>query len=188
MAYRDPNKEAQITQTLQQQQQQKALNKTIKIPKRNYNIITHSGQKKESFHPSATRGDGTNPSSLDRNQREYNLLSHFNTKYHSVAPLEYDENISKHLLYKKIIPKKENYRSREFNILSNQYHQEHEDKQLQDHLIYQEKMKEKYWETHDYDLIKGQNYDEMKEKQYQEEMEKKRNQQLQKREQKFPKR
>jgi hypothetical protein len=194
MQYRDPIKESQFqTQTLKSQQE-KALNKSQQpVSKnrsktiRNYNLITHTpnltGVSTAEIGAVATR-----PLPKDRNQRDYHLLSHYHSKLHTVAPLEYDEYFTQSCVYKKPSHLKPNFRTREFNILSNHYSSNHSEREAEDHQILQEKMLKKYWETHHYDLLKGQNYRESDEMKYQEDVEMKRRKQLRKKEEQYPRR
>jgi hypothetical protein len=198
MQYRDPHKETQFqTQTLKTQQD-KALNQTIsKINKaktmRNYNLITHTPNL-NSTGPMATLPSSTTFAAAtggvfkDRNQRDYHLLSHYHSKLHSVAPLEYDEQFTQSCVSKKQSHHKPNFRPRDYNILSNQYSTNHTEREAADHEILQEKMRKKYWETHHYDLLKGQNYRESDEMKYQEEKELKRSRQLKNKEMQYPRR
>lgn len=160
MKFKDTNKE----DTFQQTELLNTLNKKpSKGPSRPYNIITHSNSNK----------DKKEYTRIHRNTRDYNLLSHLNTKFHTVVPLEYNEDYIKQLQTKKNLPVKEHFRSRDFNILSNKYLSNNEMKQLEDNLKLNQVLNEKYWKTHIYDPIKVQNYDLQQEEQYQRQAEKK---------------
>lgn len=195
MQYRDPLKESHYqTQTMKMQQEktlalhQTPANQNRSKTIRSYNLITHTPSSTGALTSLTTSTHGTRGVPNDRNQRDYHLLSHYQTKLHSAAPLEYDESFTQSCVYKKPPHPKPHFRTREFNILSNHYSSNHSEKEAEDHRVLQEKMLKKYWETHHYDLLKGQNYQETDEMKYQEDKEKKRRKQLRRKEEQYPRR
>lgn len=78
------------------------------------------------------------------------------------------------------------HRGREFNILSNKYTSNHEERTLQDHEAVQEKMREIYWRTHIFNPVVGEMYDEQKDKELREADAKKAEWRIKRRQEKMP--
>jgi hypothetical protein len=182
MEYRDPTQETQHKKTMQLTTENKALQHSLRLPHRKYNFINHTGQQNHSKHTLLESGS----SGHLRGQREYNLLSHLQNKFHEAAPMNFDEYYTKECQMKPKSQHKPSFRQRDFNILSNQYQQDHDLKQQEDHAILQEKMSKKYWETHHYDPIKVQSYDGKEEEDYHVHAQRKREKQLQKKIEQYP--
>lgn len=177
MEYRDEKKEKEFKETLTLTIEKKNQERRAKIPSRKYNIVTHSGPPKEKKEYDR----------INRGTRDYNILSHFNNKFHEIAPLEYDEFFAKECSRKPIILTKESFRSRDFNILSNKYHTNHDLKESYDNEKLHTILSDKYWKTHIYDPIKVQSYDINNEEEYHKQAEKKIQNERKHQEDMFPK-
>jgi hypothetical protein len=147
--YRDPVKEDTFSKTLASTIDRK----TKKIPADKFNIITHQG-KARSGAPFDRNLRGT---------RDFNILSHFATKFHEAAPLQYDEYFAEACKRPTIVRDPSLFRGREFNILSNKFLTNHDQKTTQSHENMLNELREKYWRTHGYDPLKGVMYSEEKE-------------------------
>jgi hypothetical protein len=149
MKYRDDNKEAEFQKTMSS----RTKVKVDKMAGQQFNIITHQGHK-----PKAAPAER-----IIRGTRSYNLLSHYPTRFHKTAPVEFDEGY--YLAVSRPVKDEANapvHRGREFNVLSNKYNTNHEERALRDHEAVQEHMREIYWRTHIFDPVRGEMYDEEK--------------------------
>jgi hypothetical protein len=179
MEYRDSTQETQHKQTIQLQTENKNLQHSLRVPRRQYNLINHTGQPHHSGCSEARAG-------RVRGQRDYNLLSHFQNKLHEAAPMNYDDFYAKECQMKPKALHKPSSRQREFNILSNHYQHDHEARQRGDHEAVQERMRKKYWETHHYDPITVQSYDLKEEEEYHAQAQRKIDRQLKKKIDQYP--
>lgn len=157
MEYRDSIKEKEYKELSNTIIELKNNERRNKIPSRKYNIVTHIGVPKQMNEYNR----------INRGTRDYNILSHFTNKFHEIAPLEYNEFFTKECSRKTINHGKESFKTRDFNILSNKYHVNHELKESIDNEKLNTILSEKYWETHNYDPIKVQSYAIEKEEEYQ---------------------
>mmetsp|Transcript_22452 Transcript_22452/g.32751 ORF Transcript_22452/g.32751 Transcript_22452/m.32751 type:complete len:439 (+) Transcript_22452:175-1491(+) len=158
MKYRDPIKEENFQKTVT------VKKKDNKMAGQKFNIITHKGHSA----PNIT---------IDRRvrgTRDYNILSHFQNKFHKAAPVEFDEDF--YMACRRpatVFSTTTVHRGRDFNILSNKYNQNDEERAQQDQEKVANEMRERYWRTRVYDPIKVSMYDAEKERIYREETQKK---------------
>jgi hypothetical protein len=102
-------------------------------------------------------------------QRDYNILSHYSNDIHNKMQLSdpIDESL-------KIRPrttfdmKSKRSNQREFNVISNRYLLNDEERQHQDYESTKNDVVKKYWKTHDFDIVKGEYLDENKETKFKE--------------------
>lgn len=73
-------------------------------------------------------------------------------------------NLLTHSLTGKPIP---STNKRDFNLINNQFFENHQEKIKQDYDHMKEHILDKYWKTHDYDIVKGEYCDFGKEVNYQ---------------------
>lgn len=156
MQFRDPKKEKDFSETLQATVDRK---KTKGQAGQDFNIINHKGPPRKNVFI------GTQKS---RDQREWNLLSHFPEKLHKKAPLEFNEELQILCTKRRSILDDLNVsRGREFNILSNKFNENDTSRRLEDHMKTQDHLRNEYERTRIYDPIKVQAYDIDKEKDWQ---------------------
>jgi hypothetical protein len=127
---------------------------------RKYDIISHSGS--DSF-------SGKTVTKRSHDHRPYHILSNMNINEHKSIHLNAeDESINRsHPPITANKPRKLGLH-REFNIINNEFDKNHDDimqnqyNHMKDHVL------KKYWQTHNYDLIRGKYYDSKKEKEFRE--------------------
>lgn len=150
MKFRDEAKEENFQRTISSRKS----TKVNKMAGQKFNIITHKGNEAPKF-----------PEKKHRGIRDYNIMSHYPSRFHKTAPTKFDEGY--YLACSRPVKVEtglSNDRGREFNILSNKYKTNNDERQLEDHERIQERMREIYWRTHTYDPIRVEMYDEEKEK------------------------
>eukprot|EP01039_Chlorochromonas_danica_P010491 gene10492-11621_t len=161
MQFRDPHRETSYQETKDSQLQKKAEDVHRKREE-SFNIINHAGggiRRADLISRDLRPGRSCHPIS--------NLL----VPDHQEAPLLYDEDY--YLTHFK--PHNNSNRDsltrgrkdRDFSIISNQYYQNHQQHRQEDFNKLKEHLLEKYWNSHDYDMIKGRYYSPEKERQYQ---------------------
>lgn len=64
------------------------------------------------------------------------------------------------------IPENKNKNFKDYNIVSNKYLEHHDHKVVADEKILRAEAAERYWKTHNFDLINGQFYDQSKEEDF----------------------
>jgi hypothetical protein len=124
----------------------------LAVQQEKYNIISHVGPE---FKQRLKKG-----TSADRKHRTWHLLSQVNENIHKSLPFVYDED--KILALQKDhkpMPTARNHEAHEFDILSNKYLKNHEDRSKQDQHTLKTHIKETYWDTHSIDPIRGAYYD-----------------------------
>jgi hypothetical protein len=155
MVYRDPNKEKAYQDKKENQLTLKSETVTT-MRKQTYNIISHEG-------------GGLRKVDIIRRDRRpaptaTNVVSNLPLSDHEHAPLLYDEEYT----LTRFRPPTERAKTtiakpREFNIISNNYCKDHERRRYEDHENLRVKLADKYWKTHDYDLVKARYFDSEKE-------------------------
>lgn len=177
MQFRNPEKEKAL-QDSELSQTFSKLNSTQELKKKQFNIISHEGPpRKIDLIPRIPKEKfGSRP---------FHVLSNLSHNGHETVSLYYDEdynmsNYAKedskpstttmtttttatigHTRSKPLIKK------REFNIVSNQYFENADNKLENEYNRLKNRVVDKYWETHNYDIIKGKYYDLQKERNFQ---------------------
>ena len=64
------------------------------------------------------------------------------------------------------VPENKNKNFKDYNIISNKYLEHHDKKVIADEKIQKAEAADKYWKTHDFDLINGQYFDADKEAEF----------------------
>lgn len=140
---------------------------TVKAVKESkYDIISHQGPPKESQ---------TNIQSFEKHQqlnRPYHILSNMKHQDHSHVPLEnnddYIHTSQLKLTNPAVVPRG---KQREFNVITNEFKNNHDEVMYQQYNRTKERILQKYWETHDYDMIKGKFFEPEKEMKFREDRE-----------------
>lgn len=103
-------------------------------------------------------------------QRDWNLISHFpvdvHEKTHITADFEETQRLRPHTTVDLKARRSKN--GREFNVISNEYFEDNEQRQNIEFERIKADVVSKYWKTHDYDFIKGEYIDGQKEARYRE--------------------
>lgn len=154
MKYRDPQKEEKFQQT-------NGILKKSKSTDSKYNIITHQG-------PAPAK---KNINKKSRGSRDWNLLSHLETSLHTTMPLDYNEELHMSLSRRPASMhggKGTSLRTkgRDFNVISNKYCEDHEERSAADIERMRRDISERYWRTHVYDPLRQEYYDDAKEEEY----------------------
>ena len=137
--------------------------RTQEVRKKTFNIVSHEGPARKNIDLI------TNTSSRSGiPSRRYHILNNLNLEDHKTFPILCNENlIWDKIKESSIIPIPEG-KNREFNIVSNKFYKNDEDRRREEYERTKEHVLEKYWESHDYNPIKAKYYDVNKEQKYQE--------------------
>lgn len=103
-------------------------------------------------------------------QRDFNLISHFPAEVHRTVQITADFEETQKLRPRTTVDLKSlrAKSGREFNVVSNEYFEDNEQRQGEDFERIKADVARKYWKTHDFDFIKGQYLDGEKEAKYRE--------------------
>lgn len=159
MQYTDPMKES-MYQTAKSDRLQTISRKVLNNKINSFNFITHKGppRKIDSLR------DTLLETKKDSKTRKYQILSNLTLEDHNTVPLICNEEE----LYDKVKKGKINSfvpinKNREFNIVSNHYYKNHDDRKMEEYEQTRDHVVTRYWETHDFDPIKVEYYDKNKE-------------------------
>lgn len=159
MQYRDPIRESVAKQSQEQKEMMRTQNSQEKL-RQSFNIVSHTG-------PSKPRPLTTSNITLNnpRKVRDRNIVTHLVTEDQKVAPTLYDENYvhSRTKLTREFTPKNKN---REFNVISNKFYEGNSARQVEEIGNLKSHLLKKYWQTHDFDFIRGEYYDPNKEERF----------------------
>lgn len=173
MAYRDPNREA-IVQEEKQKKLENKKNTVEEFRRSTFNILSHEGPPRKYDQLLKIRNEEYENNK--NSKRSYNLLTNLPHTSHLKTSLYYNEDyiLKEHAdLYKNSRLAKHNEhlktlgKEREFNIISNDFYDNPEERKSQDYAQLKKHVLKKFWETHDYDPVKGVYYSPEKEELYQ---------------------
>ena len=160
MQYRDPKKEENFLD-MSRSKSEAHLNKPRQKMAGTLNIF--SGQL-----PART-GTSDKPRRT-KVQRDWNLISHFPADVHEKVQITADFEQTERLRPRTTVDLKalRAKNGRDFNVVSNEYFENNQERQESDFEKIKSDVQNKYWKTHDFDFIKGQYIDGEKEAKYQE--------------------
>ncbi|RYH30974.1 hypothetical protein EON65_03705 [archaeon] len=161
MAYRDPARE-----DFYQKQKDDTIKKKVDFVNTmrsdKYDIVGHFGP----------------PRKIDTMKHEYiparstHILTNLQYEDHINAPLLDDGTYALTKFRPNTVRAKTSIaQSREFNVISNEYKVNHDKRRLEDFEKLKTHLLKKYWDNHDYDMIKGRFYSPEKQKLYEEHLE-----------------
>ena len=172
MQFRDPARETMAQETRQNYLTRK-LESVNELRNNSFNIVNHHGPTRKFDEMLKARKED-----FDNNKhqiRPHHLLTNLPHTAHKKAPLQYNEEGTLKLLsesYKnsRLTLHHENLKSagksREFNIISNDFYTNPEERKQEEYQKLKNHVLQKYWDTHDFDPIKGQYYSAEKEERY----------------------
>jgi hypothetical protein len=153
MVYREQSKEEES------KAKKESFNSTVRqraeeIRQTKYNIISQQGppRKIDTF----PRHDKSNV------PRDWHFLSHLTLDDHASASIHYDESYNLERAHRKP-PVGARAPQRAFDIISNKFRVNDRERLQEDNNHKREYILNKYWSTHDYDIVKGQYCDDKKE-------------------------
>lgn len=154
MQYRDPAKEEVFTETLRS----KLANKKPRAQAgQKFNIINHQGPRPKPI----------DTGNQNHGRREWNILSHFPSKLHTKAPLEFNQDFQIECTKRKTLTDGIiHHRGREYSILSNKFNENDTSRRIEEHLKVQAHLRKEYERTRIYDPVKVQSYNEEQEALY----------------------
>lgn len=161
MKFRNPDKEAQI-EMQRTAQLDSRIQRVSELKQKTFNIISHEGPPRRiDSLPSLTRDHSA--------QRPYHMLTNMPKPLHHDAPTIYDETYSLTVYKQTILPvaPTNTGKRREFNIISNDYFENPVEKKREEYEKLKTHVLNKYWQTHDFDIVKGRYYSPEKEDRYQ---------------------
>eukprot|EP01031_Cornospumella_fuschlensis_P033409 gene33409-40416_t len=161
MAYRDP-----VREEFYQSQKEATIKKKVDFVNtmraEKYDIVGHFGP----------------PRKIDTMKREYipprptHILTNLQYEDHINAPLLDDGTYTLTKFRPSTVRAKTSIaQTREFNVISNEYKVDHDRRRLEDFEKLKTHLLKKYWDHHDYDMIKGRFYSPEKQKMYEEHLE-----------------
>ncbi|EGR31993.1 hypothetical protein IMG5_098190, partial [Ichthyophthirius multifiliis] len=190
----DPQKDIQATEKNEQNkkilQQKKSVNYIIKFYvikqknykkhlekyDRNYDIVNLENIANTTFKEKIIQPKQV----LQQSLRDFNIVNHA-----PVAKYMF-ENVKIINQEKQALQQVRSYKQRDFNILTNKYKQDHEQKMEEQQQNTMKVLKEKFTKTHNYNFLLGKAYDEDQEQLYNSKVEQKVKKQLQKQIQQLP--
>jgi len=161
MAFRSPEREAEHAAKRLQRTQTQPLQRLENIRQTNFNIVSHEGGPPPRIL--AVRQDLEEKRTNSGQGHGWHLLSHLAPKEHVECPTLFDEKYMESNVRRKEnswVPKKQ---PREFNIISNQFRNNHEERLHEEYNNTKQIMVKKYWDTHKFDIIRQEHYDDAKE-------------------------
>jgi hypothetical protein len=165
MKFRNPEKEAQI-EFQRTTQLNNRISRVEEIKAKSFNIISHEGPPRRiDSLPSLIKDHSA--------QRSYHMLSNMPKPLHQDAPTLYDEKfiLTVHKeTYTHPATKSSHRNRREFNIVSNEYFENPVEKKREEYEKLKSHVLQKYWQTHDFDIVKGRYCSPEKEERYQDQM------------------
>lgn len=162
MKFRDPDREAAVTMQRTAQLEDK-LARVTQSRQKTFNIVSHEGPPRRVDSLPTLKKDHSS-------KRPYHILSNLPKPLHADAPTLYDEQFSVTMYKQTIIPRAQTRpaHEREFNVISNDYFENPVEKKRQEYERVREHVLDKYWRTHDFDIVKGHYYSPEKEQIYRE--------------------
>ena len=147
MKWRNPEKEQALINKKKEQLDLKL--KTVSEMRSNkFNFITHEGPPRQRDLWDLP------PASLPFGGRERHLISGLSLDGHKNCPTLYDHDYCSQNQKPKIGLKKPENR-REFDVTTNRFIKNNDEKQKEEYQDMKNHVLKKYWKTHDYDIIKG---------------------------------
>jgi hypothetical protein len=147
MMYTDDAMEERLI-SIEREVEHNRIERIVKSRNSKFNPITHEGPPRKQL-----------PSKRLQNSREWNLLSQVNHNDHGKLSIFYDESV----LEKQKKAKREVFQSglppRTFNILNNEFITNNEELKKEEFNNMKSHIKKFFWETHDFNLVRGEYYD-----------------------------
>ena len=163
MQYRDPEKEKSFG-SAKSEAASRIVDNAATLAKNRFNIITNEGPSKRDSRSKATKNS--------LHSRDWNFISHLPNEQQPKAPIFYDQSFNDSFAFRpkslveKTYPASTNPRA--FDIISNKFLMNDEEKVREEIETLQNKIIEKYWQTHNYDPIRIKYIDPEKEAEFQE--------------------
>lgn len=155
MKYRDDDKE-QNYMMKKASKSQLVLDRVATASATRFNIINHNG-------PSKNNGPYNQS---EKSAKSLHLISNLLGKDHKEAPILYDEKFYSQRFVSKTEKIAKRVNSREFNIVSNNYYRNHNERIQEEFEKLQSEVTKKYWETHGYNPVIAQYYSDADEERY----------------------
>lgn len=163
MKYRNSEKELMFSKAVEQQRIAK-LDRldTLKLTK--FDILKHTGGPPRMIE---TMNRPNTSSAIGLNNRH--IISGLNNDAHlKLTTIYNDEFVNSHIHINKPKTAAGKGNRRDFDVISNTFINNHNERASKEHNQVNAHIVDKYWQTHDYDFIKGEYYDEKKENKFKE--------------------
>ncbi|KAJ1434504.1 hypothetical protein B484DRAFT_393951 [Ochromonadaceae sp. CCMP2298] len=159
MRYNDSEREG-LMQTKRLDAEVTRLNTVKDTRRKNFNIISHQGPPRKI--------DSHRPTKLtESNARPYNFVTNLTHQDHAGAPTLYDGGYCDSRAGRKPEAATGRGVGRPFDIVKNTFYEDNDKKMRNEHKAFREHTLERYWSTHDFDLVRGKFFDPRKEAVYQ---------------------
>jgi len=157
MKYSDPERDA-LSTTMRDERLLTRKQVSEDTLKNKYNIVTHTGPPRKYDTMIATKPEIAPP-------RRYNFFSNMLLEDHNHAPTLYSDDYAIPRAGKPKQPRPAVNKG-EYNIINNYFFDNHDEKIIQEYERFKVNTIDRYWNTHDYDLIRGKFYDADKEQRF----------------------
>jgi len=163
MTYRDAEKESKHKEARMDRTHNNVLQRYDELKKNTFNFVSHEGPPRK-MDVAAKEKPAPPP-------REWNMFSHLQHNDHLTCPTLYDEKYMRTKVRPKTTQHNTLGKQRDFSIISNQFNNDHDGKMRQEYLRLKEDVVKKYWETHQFDVLRCEYYADEAEERYVEERE-----------------
>ena len=161
MQYINPQKERVFAETNMTRTHTLPLERLETIKKTQFNIVSHQGGPTQTSSLNHSNSSSSSSSNSKSPSRGYHLFSHLPPKEHVECPMQYNEKyMTTHAHAKTRAYEPQRGRiPREFDLISNNFCTNHEERVREEHETMKEAMVKKYWATHKFDVLRQEYYD-----------------------------
>lgn len=131
------------------------------IKRTQFNIVSHEGPPRKL--DAMRKEQNSKPNALNRG---WHLFSHLGPKQHVECPTLYDEKYMETNVRPKTGAHVPNATLREFNIINNEFTTNHDERLREEYNTMKGVMVKKYWDTHNFDILRQEYYDDSKEEDF----------------------
>jgi hypothetical protein len=161
MTYRDEAREQAHNMAKTDRTQTAVLNRVKKINNTQYNMISHIGppRKVDSMREMLKEIE-------PKPTRKWNFVSGLSHEKQATCPILFDAKYMRDNFKPERAFSPPEQEKREFNIINNQFANNHEQRLKQEYATLKEGMVERYWAKHDFDPVIGEYYNDQKEEEF----------------------
>ena len=161
MTFRDEARERAHTAAKMERTQTAVLDRVKKINEKHYNIISHTGppRKIDSMRETLKEIEPKPP-------RKWNMFSHLPHDKQTTCPILFDENYMRTYVKPERTQIPPEQVKREFNIINNEFAENHDERLKEEYSNLKKDMVERYWAKHSFDPVIGEFYSDEKEAEF----------------------
>ena len=162
MTFRDNAKELAYSEAKRERTQTAVLKRVKDINRTQYNMINHTGPPRriEAMREQLKENE-------PKPTRKWNLISHLTHEKQTTCPILYNDRYMRANVRpeRTVVPPEQP--KREFNVITNEFSDNHEARLKEEYNRLKEGMLDRYWAKHDFDPVVGEYYSDKKESDYQ---------------------